>query len=229
MSTMADLSVEFAGLKLANPFMLASAPPTATGEMIERAFEAGWAGAVTKSIGPEPAIDAQPRLARLAMGKKTVGLENIELISQRSLEAWVEDIGQTKRKYPAHVLFASLTAGPRREEWHSLIRQVVEAGADGVQLDFGCPHGMPGRGMGSVQGQDPAIAGQITRWAKEVAAVPVMVKLTPNVTDIVQIGKACQEAGADAIGGGEVGLRWLLRSGDQAHRPALYRSVGAGD
>ena len=196
---MADLSVEFAGLKLRNPFMLASAPPTATGEMIQRAFEAGWAGAVTKSIGAEPAADVQPRLARLAVANRTIGLENIELVSQRHVDAWVKDIGEIKRHYPDHVLFASLTAGGTKEEWRYLIEQVVEAGADGVQLDFGCPHGMPGKGMGSIQGQDPAIAGEITRWAKEVATVPVMVKLTPNVTDIVQIGKACEQAGADAI------------------------------
>jgi len=196
---MADLSVEFAGVKLMNPFMLAPAPPTATGEMIQRGFEAGWAGAVTKSIGLEPATDVQPRLARLAMGNKAIGLENIELISQRSLEVWVKDIEEIKGHYPDHILFASLTAAMVREEWDSLIKQVEEAGVDGLQLDFGCPHGMPGKGMGSVQGQDPTIAGEITRWAKEVATVPVMVKLTPNVTDIVEIGKACEEAGADAI------------------------------
>jgi dihydropyrimidine dehydrogenase (NAD+) subunit PreA len=196
---MADLSVEFAGLKLMNPFMLASAPPAASAEMIQRAFEAGWAGAVTKTIALEPAKDVQPRLARLAMGKKTIGLENIELITQRNLEVWVKDIEEIKRHYPDHVLFASLMAGVVREEWHLLIKQVEEAGVDGLELNFGCPHGMPERGMGSVQGQDPAIAGEITRWAKEVATVPVMVKLTPNVTDIVQIGEACEEAGADAI------------------------------
>jgi dihydropyrimidine dehydrogenase (NAD+) subunit PreA len=196
---MADLSVEFAGLKLTNPFMLASAPSTATGDMIQRAFEAGWAGAVTKSIALEPATDVQPRLARLPLGNKIIGLENIELISQRSLEAWTEDIAEIKRHYPDHILFASLTAAVEREEWHSLIKQVEEAGVDGLQLDFGCPHGMPGKGMGSVQGQDPAIAREITRWAKEVATGPVMVKLTPNVTNIVQIGKSCEEAGADAI------------------------------
>jgi len=195
----ADLNVEFAGLKLMSPFMLAPAPPTATGEMIQRAFEAGWAGAVTKSIGLEPAIDARPRLARLAMANKTIGLENIELVSQRKLDVWVKDIEDIKRHYPDHVLFASLTAGVVREEWHSLIKQIEEAGVDGLQLDFGCPHGMPGKGMGSIQGQDPTIAGEITRWAKEIAAVPVMVKLTPNVTDIAQIGRSCEEAGADAI------------------------------
>ncbi len=90
-------------------------------------------------------------------------------------------------------------AGVTRDDWHCLIKRVEEAGVDGLELNFGCPHGMPEKGMGSVQGQDPAIAGEITRWAKEVATVPVMVKLTPNVTDIIQIGKACEEAGADAI------------------------------
>lgn len=196
---MADLTVEFAGLRLRNPYMLASAPPTAKGEMIRRAFDAGWAGAVTKTIALEPAHDVQPRLARLATGNKTIGLENIELISQRSLKDWIEDVGDIKRNYPDHILFASLMGAVVREEWHSLIQQMEEAGVDGVELNFGCPHGMPEKGMGSAQGQDPTIAADITRWAKEVATVPVMVKLTPNVTDIVQIGKACQDAGADAI------------------------------
>jgi dihydropyrimidine dehydrogenase (NAD+) subunit PreA len=196
---MADLSVEFAGLKLMNPFVLASAPPAATGDMIQRGFEAGWAGAITKTIALEPAADVQPRLARLAMGNRTFGLENIELITQRNLDVWVRDLEEVKRHYPDHVIFASLMAAVVREDWHSLIKQIEEAGVDGLELNFGCPHGMPEKGMGSVQGQDPAIAGEITRWAKEVATVPVMVKLTPNVTDIVQIGKACEEAGADAI------------------------------
>jgi dihydropyrimidine dehydrogenase (NAD+) subunit PreA len=196
---MADLSVEFAGLRLINPFLLASAPPAATGEMIQRAFEAGWAGAITKTIALEPAADVQPRLARLAMGKRTIGLENIELITQRKLNVWVRDLEEVKRHYPDHIIFASLMAAVVREGWHSLIKQIEEAGVDGLELNFGCPHGMPEKGMGSVQGQDPAIAGDITRWAKEVATVPVMVKLTPNVTDIVEIGKACEEAGADAI------------------------------
>ena len=196
---MADLSVEFAGLKLTNPFMVASAPSTATGDMIQRAFEAGWAGAVTKTIALEPTADVQPRLARLPLGSKIIGLENIELISQRSLDAWISDIKEIKHRYPDHVLFASLAAGMVKEEWHSLIKEIEDAGVDGLQLDFGCPHGMPGKGMGSVQGQDPTIAGEITGWAKEMATVPVMVKLTPNVTEIVQIGRACEEAGADAI------------------------------
>lgn len=196
---MSDLTVEFVGLKLMNPFMLTSAPPTATGEMIQRAFQAGWGGAVTKSIALEPAIDAQPRLARLAMGNKTIGLENIELTTQRNLEEWSKDIEEIKRHYPDHILFASLMAAMVKEEWHLLIKQVEEAGVDGLELNFSCPHGMPEKGMGSVQGQDPTITGEITRWAKEVATVPVMVKLTPNVTDIVEIGKACEEAGADAI------------------------------
>ena len=196
---MADLSVEFAGLRLMNPFILASAPPTAKGEMIQRAFDAGWAGAVTKTIALEPARDVQPRLARLTAGNRIIGLENIELISQRSLDAWIKDLDEIKRRYPDHILFASLMGAVVREEWHSLVRQIQQTGVDGLELNFGCPHGMPEKGMGAAQGQDPVIAGDITRWVKEVATLPVMVKLTPNVTDIVEIAQACEEAGADAI------------------------------
>ncbi|HUS70676.1 MAG TPA: NAD-dependent dihydropyrimidine dehydrogenase subunit PreA [Anaerolineae bacterium] len=196
---MADLSVEFAGLRLMNPFILASAPPTAKGEMIQRAFDAGWAGAVTKTIALEPARDVQPRLARLAAGNRIIGLENIELISQRSLDAWIKDLDEIKRRYPDQILFASLMGAVVREEWHSLVQQVQQTSVDGLELNFGCPHGMPEKGMGAAQGQDPVIAGDITRWVKEVATLPVMVKLTPNVTDIVEIAQACEEAGADAI------------------------------
>jgi len=195
----ADLSVEFAGLRLMNPFILASAPPTAKGEMIQRAFDAGWAGAVTKTIALEPARDVQPRLARLAAGNRIIGLENIELISQRSLDAWIKDLDEIKRRYPDQILFASLMGAVVREEWHSLVQQVQQTSVDGLELNFGCPHGMPEKGMGAAQGQDPVIAGDITRWVKEVATLPVMVKLTPNVTDIVEIAQACEEAGADAI------------------------------
>jgi dihydropyrimidine dehydrogenase (NAD+) subunit PreA len=195
----ADLSVEFAGLRLMNPFVLASAPPTAKGEMIQRAFDAGWAGAVTKTIALEPARDVQPRLAGLTAGNRIIGLENIELISQRSLDGWIKDLDEIKRRYPDHILFASLMGAVVREEWHSLVQQVQQTGVDGLELNFGCPHGMPEKGMGAAQGQDPVIAGDITRWAKEVATLPVMVKLTPNVTDIVEIGHTCEEAGAEAI------------------------------
>jgi dihydropyrimidine dehydrogenase (NAD+) subunit PreA len=195
----ADLGVEFAGLKLLNPFLLASAPPTAKGEMIQRAFDAGWAGAVTKTIALEPTRDVQPRLARLTAGNRIIGLENVELISQRSLETWLRDLEETKSRYPRHILFASLMGPVLREEWHSLVRQIQQTGVDGLELNFGCPHGMPEKGMGAAQGQDPNIAGDITRWVKEVSTLPVMVKLTPNVTDIVQIARACEEAGADAI------------------------------
>jgi dihydropyrimidine dehydrogenase (NAD+) subunit PreA len=195
----ADLGVEFAGLKLLNPFLLASAPATAKGEMIQRAFDAGWAGAVTKTIALEPTRDVQPRLARLTAGNRIIGLENIELISQRSLETWLRDLEETKSRYPRHILFASLMGPVLREEWHSLVRQIQQTGVDGLELNFGCPHGMPEKGMGAAQGQDPNIAGDITRWVKEVSTLPVMVKLTPNVTDIVQIARACEEAGADAI------------------------------
>jgi dihydropyrimidine dehydrogenase (NAD+) subunit PreA len=195
----ADLTVEFAGLRLTNPFLLASAPPTAKGAMIQRAFDAGWAGAVTKTIALEPAHDVRPRLARLMAGNRIIGLENIELISQRSLDSWIRDLEEIKRRYPDHILFASLMGAVVREEWHSLVQQVQQTGVDGLELNFGCPHGMPEKGMGAAQGQDPVIAGDITRWVKEVAALPVMVKLTPNVTDIVQIAQACEQAGADAI------------------------------
>ncbi|MFQ6015326.1 MAG: NAD-dependent dihydropyrimidine dehydrogenase subunit PreA [Anaerolineae bacterium] len=196
---MADLSVEFAGLKLSNPFMLASAPPTNNGEMIQRAFEAGWGGAITKTLALEPARDVQPRLGHTADGKRLIGFENIELITQRELDVWCKDIAEIKKNYPDHVLLASLMAAVQQDDWHELVAQVEEAGVDGLEINLGCPHGMPEKGMGAIQGQDPEIAGRVTKWVKEVAKTPVMVKLTPNVTDLPLIARAVEAAGADAI------------------------------
>ena len=197
-----DLSVDFCGIRFPNPFVLSSAPPTTNGEMIMRAFDAGWGGAVTKTIGPEkiPVENVSPRLARLDHHDKTgVGLLNIELISQYKPEKWLAEIREIKDRYPEHIVIASIMAEVIKEDWQVLTRAVVEAGADAVELNLSCPHGMPEKGMGSAMGQDPVIVHKITGWVKEVSTVPVLVKLTPNVTDIRLPARAALEAGADAL------------------------------
>ncbi|MCL5264672.1 MAG: NAD-dependent dihydropyrimidine dehydrogenase subunit PreA [Chloroflexi bacterium] len=196
---MADLSVDFLGKELPNPFLLASAPPAATGPMIQRAFAAGWAGAVTKTLSLQEIVNVRPRLGRLPRRGRLLALENIELISDRPLATWLEEMTEIKRLYPDRMLVASLMAAVDREEWHRIVSLVEEAGADAVELNLGCPHGMPERGMGAIQGQDPTIAADITFWVKEVATTPVIVKLTPNVTDISTIARAVKAAGADAV------------------------------
>ena len=196
---MADLRVNFAGMQFPNPFMLASAPPTRTAEMIKRAFAAGWAGAVTKTIGPEPAQDLQPRLQPLRHRTRNVGMENIELISQLTIADWQRDIADIKAAYPDRMLWASIMDAPNEKGWQRLAEIVQEAGADALELNVSCPHGMPSKGMGAFIGQNAELTGQVVAWVKKVAKIPIVVKLTPNVTDIAFVAKTAQENGADAL------------------------------
>src|ERR671927_825803 len=196
---MADLSVDFVGIKSPNPFWLASAPPTNMGSMIERAFDAGWGGAVWKTLG-EPITNVCSRLASVDYGpQRMMGLNNIELITDRPLEVNLREIRECKRKYPKHALLVSLMVESRREAWHEIAKKVEDTGADGVELNFGCPHGMSERGMGSAMGQVPEYTCMVTEWVKEAASVPVIVKLTPNVTSINPPARAAVRGGADAL------------------------------
>lgn len=197
-----DISVKFCKLELENPFMLSSAPPTCTGEMIMRAFEEGWGGAVTKTIKLDktPVYDLDNRFGVWGFEEKQMVIfENIEEVSKRPLGAWLKDIKECKRKYPGKVLIGSLMAEPKEDDWEELARKVSEAGVDMLELNLGCPHGMPERGMGAFCGQRPELIDKLTKAAKKGSNVPVMVKLTPNVTDIALMGKTAEEAGADAI------------------------------
>jgi dihydropyrimidine dehydrogenase (NAD+) subunit PreA len=197
---MVDLSVEFCGVKAPNPFWLASAPPTNSAYQVRRAFDAGWGGAVWKTIAHEPIVNVSSRYGSIDYdGRKVAGLNNIELITDRTLEVNLQEIASVKKAYPKHALFVSLMVESTRAAWHDIVKRTQDAGADGVELNFGCPHGMNERGMGSAVGQVPDYACMITEWAKEVAAIPVMVKLTPNVGDIVAIGRAAVKGGADAL------------------------------
>jgi dihydropyrimidine dehydrogenase (NAD+) subunit PreA len=196
---MADLSVNFAGIKSPNPFWLASAPPTNMGSMVERAFDAGWGGAVWKTLG-EPIVNVSSRLASIDHGSmRMIGLNNIELITDRPLEVNLKEIYECKKKYPNHAVIVSLMVESKREAWHEIVKRAQDTGADGFELNFGCPHGMSERGMGSAMGQVPEYTCMVTEWVKEVSSLPVIVKLTPNVTNIVPPGRAAQKGGADAV------------------------------
>jgi dihydropyrimidine dehydrogenase (NAD+) subunit PreA len=197
---MPDLSVEFCGVKAPNPFWLASAPPTNSEYQVRRAFDAGWGGAVWKTLGLAPIVNVSSRYGGLDFeGRKVIGLNNIELITDRPLAVNLAEVTRTKKAHPGHALWVSLMEESKRESWHEIVKKTQDAGADGLELNFGCPHGMSERGMGSAVGQVPDYAAMITGWVKEVATVPVMVKLTPNVTDITAIGRAAVGAGADAL------------------------------
>ncbi len=196
---MAELSVNFAGIESPNPFWLASAPPTNMGSMVERAFDAGWGGAVWKTLG-EPIVNVCSRLASIDHGaNRMIGLNNIELITDRPLDVNLREIRECKRKYPKHALIVSLMVESRREAWHEIAKRVEDTGADGVELNFGCPHGMSERGMGAAMGQVPEYTCMVTEWVKEATKLPVIVKLTPNITSITPPARAAVRGRADAI------------------------------
>ncbi len=196
---MADLTTNFAGIRCPNPFWLASGPPTNCGEQIMRAFDAGWGGAVWKTIG-EPIVNVSSRYSSVDWnGNRMMGLNNIELISDRPIDVNLREIGEVKRRYPHHAVIASLMVESKRETWHEMVRRAEDAGSDALELNFGCPHGMSERGMGSAVGQVPEYTSMITEWVKEVARTPVLVKLTPNISDIRVSARAARKGGADAV------------------------------
>jgi dihydropyrimidine dehydrogenase (NAD+) subunit PreA len=195
-----DLSVEFCGVKAPNPFWLASGPPTNSEYQVRRAFDAGWGGAVWKTLGREPIVNVSSRYGSVDYDRrKVMGLNNIELITDRPLDVNLAEITRVKKAYPGHALFVSLMEESKREAWSDIVKQTQDAGADGIELNFGCPHGMSERGMGAAVGQVPDYARMITEWVKETATIPVMVKLTPNVADVTAIGRAAAEGGADSL------------------------------
>jgi dihydropyrimidine dehydrogenase (NAD+) subunit PreA len=195
---MADLTTEIAGIISPNPFWLASAPPTNTGEQVMRAFDAGWGGAVWKTLG-DPIVNTSSRFAAIDYGaSKVMGFSNIELITDRPLEDNLREIREVKRRFPRNALVVSLMT-ETKHDWHTLVRKVEDTGCDGLELNFGCPHGMCERGMGSSVGQEPKLITEITGWVKEVARTPVLVKLTPNTGDIVEAAQAARDGGADGV------------------------------
>ena len=196
---MADLRTTFAGIQSPNPFWLASGPPTNTYGQVAKAFDQGWGGAVWKTIG-EPIINVFSRYGSVDLGAtRMMGFNNIELISDRPVAENLKEIAEVKRNYPTHAVIASLMVESKRAAWHEMVKQTEDTGADGIELNFGCPHGMSERGMGSAVGQVPDYTCQIVEWVKEVATIPVIVKLTPNVTDITYIARAAVKGGADAL------------------------------
>lgn len=188
------------GIRAPNPFWLASGPPTNSAYQVRRAFEAGWGGVVWKTVGFEPAVNVSSRYGSVDYdGRKVMGFNNIELISDRTLEDNLREIREVKREFPDRALVVSLMVESERERWHEIVRRTEDTGCDGLELNFGCPHGMSERGMGSAVGQVPEYTEMITAWVKEVARTPVLVKLTPNVTDIRALGRAAARGGADGL------------------------------
>lgn len=195
---MANLEVNFAGIKSPNPFWLASAPPTNSGYQIMKAFDAGWGGAVWKTLGV-PVVNVSSRYGSVNYrDTRMMGFNNIELITDRPLADNLREIEEVKKRFPHHAVIASLMV-ETRAEWHQIVKAAENAGSDGIELNFGCPHGMCERGMGSAVGQEPKVLKTIVEWVMEVAKIPVIVKLTPNITDITRPALAAKEGGANAV------------------------------
>ena len=203
-----DLNVNYCGFDLINPFLLASAPPTGTGAMMRRAYKAGWAGGVTKTLVMDASLveNVTPRLASLSYpndpgaSPKIFAFMNIELVTDRDLKTWLDEISQLVDEFPDRMTIASIMDDASKPDgWHELASLCEKAGAHAIEINMSCPHGMPERGMGMAMGQDPEIARTVTAWTREATKLPVIAKMTPNVTDMNLIAKECIEAGADSI------------------------------
>ncbi|MFK7878384.1 NAD-dependent dihydropyrimidine dehydrogenase subunit PreA [Roseobacter sp.] len=199
---MADLKSEFIGIKSPNPFWLASAPPTDKEYNVRRAFDAGWGGVVWKTLGLDPHVVNVngPRYGAVyGADRRLLGLNNIELITDRPLQTNLDEIKVVKRDYPDRAMVVSLMVPCEEDPWKYILPLVEDTGADGVELNFGCPHGMSERGMGSAVGQVPEYIEMVTRWVKANTRMPVIVKLTPNITDVRKPAEAALQGGADAV------------------------------
>jgi len=199
---MADLTSEFLGIKSPNPFWLASAPPTDKAYNVNRAFEAGWGGVVWKTLGEDPPIVNVngPRYSALHSNeRRVIGFNNIELITDRPLGVNLDEIRQIKKDWPDRALVVSIMLPMEEKTWAKYVPMIEDTGADGFELNFGCPHGMSERGMGAAVGQVPEYLQMATEWCKKSASLPVIVKLTPNVTNILPPASAARDGGADAV------------------------------
>ena len=200
---MADLITTFIGITSPNPFWLASAPPTDKEYNVRRAFEAGWGGVVWKTLGSEgpPVVNVNgPRYGAIyGADRRLLGLNNIELITDRDLFTNLEEIKRVKADYPDRAIIVSLMVPCEEEAWKAILPLVEDTGADGIELNFGCPHGMSERGMGAAVGQVPEYIEMVTRWCKQYYSKPVIVKLTPNITDVRKPAAAARAGGADAV------------------------------
>ena len=198
---MADLNCSIAGIPSPNPFWVASAPTSDKYYNVDRAFRAGWGGVVWKTLGIDPPIvNVTSRYGSVELnGQRMMGLNNNELITDRPLDVNLEEIKKIKKEWPDRAVVVSLMVPCNEKDWGYIIKKVDDTGADGVELNFGCPHGMSERGMGAAVGQVPEYVEMVTRWVKENSDLPCIVKLTPNITDIRFPARAAKAGGADGV------------------------------
>ena len=198
------LEVTVNGLTFDNPFLLASGPPGTNAKVIAKSFDLGWGGNVCKTISLDASkvINTSPRYAKLKdpnNPKVVVGFENIELISDRPFDTWLEEFRDLKKRYPNKILVASIMEEYRKEAWQEIVERVQETGVDAFEMNLSCPHGLPERKMGMAMGENPDIVGEVVGWVKEVSKIPVWAKMTPNVGNVTASPSAALESGADGI------------------------------
>ncbi|MCP4448093.1 MAG: NAD-dependent dihydropyrimidine dehydrogenase subunit PreA [Myxococcales bacterium] len=198
-----DLSIEVNGIKFENPFLLGSGPPGTNAKVIAKSFDLGWGGVVCKTISLDASlvVNVAPRYGKFKSRKtnEVVGFENIELISDRPFETWLDELAQLKKEYPNKVLVASIMEEGKKENWQEITSRVQETGVDAFEMNLSCPHGMPERRMGLAMGEDPDCVREVVGWVKEVSTIPVWAKMTPNVTHPKDSALAACESGADGI------------------------------
>jgi dihydropyrimidine dehydrogenase (NAD+) subunit PreA len=192
-----SLQIELAGMSFSNPFILASGPPTARGSMIKAAFDAGWGGAVVKTVANEPTPMPCPRVHIVRRGRQGRGMVNLELFTDMPMDNWKRELDLVRDAYPTRPVIVSIIGGGRAEEWHEAMYRLEPHGISAYELNVSCPN-ISGK-KGAQLGQDPEAVAMVTQWAKQGTRLPVLVKLTPNVGDIVPIARAALQAGADAV------------------------------
>ena len=200
---MSNLSVTVDGLRLPNPFVIASGPPGTNASVIARAFDEGWGAVICKTISLDASkvVNVNPRYARLraANSEEIIGWENIELISDRPFATWLDEFKQIKDRYADRILIASIMEEYRKDAWVEIIERCQAVGVDALECNFSCPHGLPERRMGSAMGENPEILEEVCRWVMTAARVPVWAKMTPNVTHIEDPSRAALRAGCKGI------------------------------
>lgn len=195
-----DLSIDFCGVTFKNPFLLSSSPVSNSAEMVARSFDAGWSGVVFKTLNSDtvPIIHPSPRMNGVAYGnKRLVGLQNVEMISDRPLKDNLADFLYLKKQYPDHVLISSIM-GFSNDEWAYLAKVSEDNGADMLELNFSCPH-MAVEGAGHHVGKAFDLIEKFTATVKACVSIPVIAKMTPNITDMCEPAIYAKQGGADAI------------------------------
>src|SRR5262245_22090435 len=198
-----DLSITVNGIKFPNPFLLGSGPPGTNARVLAKAYEAGWGGAVAKTVSLESSkvVNVVPRYGKLRSrnNAEAIGFENIELISDRPIEVWLEEFRQVKKDYPNNVLIYSIMEEYNKERCQEWTRVVQARGVDGFELNVSSPYGVTERKMGSAMGEHPDLTEEVTSWVTEVAKMPVWPKMTPSITNICVPALAAVRGGADGI------------------------------